>query len=128
MRHPILFLAAFFSLCMFYSCVADPSSPGGKLGAKNYYGNFTMGVTSGTAYTYLNATGDTLVDLRYSLNSGPSITISNATLKDSSGYYTINKSDAVGTLHGITPGNFQTLSWQYSSGGNNISFNGNKIQ
>ncbi len=119
---------AFVILGLLFSCNADPSSPGGKLGSKNYGGNYTMGATSGTAYTYLSATGDTLIDLRYSLNSAPAVTLTNVTFKDSSGYYTINKLDAIGNLHGATTSNFQTLTWQYTTSGTTIGFTGTKIQ
>jgi len=123
-----LFFGIIATTCLLFSCNAQPTSPGGKLGTKNYYGNYTMGATSGTAYTYLNATGDTLIDLRYSLNSAPSITISNVTFKDSSGFYTLFKTDAIGTLHGATTSNFQTLTWQYVTSGNTVGFTGSKIQ
>jgi len=115
-------------LCLILvGCNASPSSPGGKLGSKNYNGNYTMGATSGPATTYLLATGDTLIELHYSLNSGPNTTITNITFKESGSGYSLNKTDGIGTLTGSTTDNFGILTWQYVTTGNTIGFTGNKI-
>ncbi len=108
-------------------CNTNPSSPGGKLGSKNYNGNYTMGATSGPATTYLVATGDTLIELRYSLNSGPSTTLTNITFKESGSGYSLNKVDGIGTLTGSTTNDFGILTWQYVTTGTTIGFTGNKI-
>jgi hypothetical protein len=113
--------------CLF-SCNVDPSSPGGKLGSKNYYGNYTMGATSGTAYVYLSATADTLIDLRYALDGGPSITINQVIIHDNGGSYGLTKTDAIGSLSGAITSNFSTLTYQYITGGNTLGFTGSKIQ
>lgn len=120
--------AALLGLSGLVSCNVDPSSPGGKLGTKNYYGNFTMGATSGTAYVYLNAVSDTLIDLRYSLNSAPSVTLHNVIIQQSGGDYSLNKTDNIGTLTGSLPANFGMLTFQYITTGNTLGFTGSKIQ
>lgn len=128
MRAVVFIFSGILSLCLLASCNADPSSPGGKLGSKNYYGNYTQGVNSGTAYVYLVATGDTLIDLRYSLDSSPSITLNNVVFKEDGTNYSLYKTDVIGTLTGATTSNFGTLTFQYVTSGSTLSFTGNKIQ
>lgn len=109
------------------SCVASPGTPGGKLGTKNYLGNYTLGASSGPATTYLEATGDTTIEVHYSLNSGPNITLTNVGFTEVSGGYQLYKTDIVGTLTGNTTTDFESLTWQYVSGANTTTFTGNKI-
>lgn len=124
----IIITSVFTIMILLTSCVADPSSPGGKLGSKNYLGNYTMGASSGPATTYLNATGDTTINMVYSLNSGPNTNLTNIGFTAVSGGYQIYKSDIVGTLTGATTTSFNVLTWEYVSGSNTISFTGNKVE
>lgn len=117
-----------FPILCLVSCNIAPSSPGGKLGAKNYSGNYTMGASSGTAYVYLTATADTIIDLRYSLDSAPSVTITGIGFTESGGSYELNKTDAIGTITGATTSNFGTLTFQYVTSGTTLGFTGTKIQ
>jgi hypothetical protein len=110
-----------------FSCNTSLTSPGGKLGSKNYYGNYTLGANSGTANVYVNTTGDTLVDLRYSLNSSPSVQLTQISLQEDGENYSFFKADAIGIFKGATPSNFGILTWQYITGGSTIGFTGNKV-
>ena len=123
----LIHLSGILIVGFFFSCNTSPSSPGGKLGTKNYYGNYTMGATSGPASVYLNATGDTLIELKYTLGNSPGVKLTNITLKENGDNYSLYKTDIIGTLTGSTTNNFGMLTWQYITTGNTIGFTGSKI-
>lgn len=128
MKSTFLGFIGILAISFLVACVADPSTPGGKLGSKSYLGSYTMGASSGGATSYLYATGDTTIELTYSFSGGANVQLTNIGFQAISGGYSLNKADVTGTLSGTTTLDFGILTWQYVTPGTTIGFTGNKVQ